>query len=275
VLAIVGSLVASSTPGELIVLLAPAVLLAIVVFAVGMLDDALGSGAERGFAGHLKALASGRLTTGMLKLLVISVASLLVAWYAAGELSGAIDAPSYWAYVLFGGLSIALTSNFVNLTDLRPARALKAYGLLVLVGALAQLATILFVSAQTRGFGGHVLVTHGLAIFAALLLLLLGPAMAAWPYDAGERGMLGDAGANPAGAVAGLLIVGSLPLVGVIVYAVVMLALNLASERWSFSAIVEGNRALRWLDGLGRRKDATGGIGAAQGTGSESGVNDG
>ncbi len=88
------------------------------------------------------------------------------------------------------------------------------------------------------------------------MLFLLGPVAAVWRYDVGERGMLGDAGANPMGAVAGMLIVAGLPAWGVVVYFAVMLALNLASERYSFSRLIESNAVLGRLDMLGRSQDA-------------------
>jgi len=37
------------------------------------------------------------------------------------------------------------------------------------------------------------------------LIVLLGPVAAVWRYDLGERAMLGDAGANAAGALAGMM----------------------------------------------------------------------
>jgi hypothetical protein len=67
--------------------------------------------------------------------------------------------------------------------------------------------------------------------------------------------MLGDAGANPMGAVAGFLIVAGLPAWGVVLYFAAMLALNLASERYSFSRFIESNVVLRRLDMLGRAED--------------------
>jgi len=90
---------------------------------------------------------------------------------------------------------------------------------------------------------------------AVLGLFLIGPFVAVYRYDLGEEGMLGDAGANPMGAVVGLLIVSGLPLVGLLAWTAVVFVLNLASERVSFSAVIEGNSALRWLDGLGRLPD--------------------
>jgi hypothetical protein len=64
--------------------------------------------------------------------------------------------------------------------------------------------------------------------------------------------MLGDAGANAAGALAGFLLAWRSPLWLLSVLAVVLLALNVTSERVSFSKVIERVAFLRWLDGLGR-----------------------
>jgi len=145
--------------------------------------------------------------------------------------------------VLLAAAGIALTSNFVNLTDLRPGRALKAY---LVLGALGVVIGGSFFAAYFQ------FTPSGVASAAIWAILLVGPALAVWRYDLGERGMLGDAGANAIGAVAGLLIVSGLPLWGLAIYAAVMLALNLASERVSFSKVIDSTPPLRWLDGLGR-----------------------
>lgn len=266
-LVIADSFMVSSTPTELTLLFAPLTVVALGTFAAGIVDDALGGSAEKGFSGHVRALFRGRLTTGLFKLKFIGIISLLAAWYAANEFLGSVGSEQgslggldYLAYVLFGGVAIALTANFANLMDLRPGRALKAYGVLAMCGAVAQFVSIIVASAGTVVFGGQVLLTHGLAMLVAVFAILMGPAIAAWPYDVGERAMLGDAGANPAGAIVGFVIVASLPTIGVIVFALLMLALNLASERWSFSAVIEKNRVLSWLDSLGREREG------AQGT---------
>lgn len=224
--------------------------LALVAFALGVVDDAYGSGAARGFRGHLSAMAKGRLTTGGLKLIGIGLASLFcaalvsgVAPWAGYEGEGGVIAN--WALALLAGAAIALTSNFVNLTDLRPGRALKAYTVLAVAGALST--AVLFPAPA-----GAIAVESQAVELVALLLFGLGPVVAVWRYDLGEIGMLGDAGANPMGAVAGLLIVIGLPLWALVAYLLLMLALNLASERYSFSKVIERSTPLRWLDGLGR-----------------------
>jgi hypothetical protein len=103
----------------------------------------------------------------------------------------------------------------------------------------------------------------------ALLAFALGPVAAVWRYDLREEGMLGDAGANPMGAVAGLLIVAGLPLWALVVYFAVMLGLNVASERVSFSAVIERTGWLRRIDLLGRVPEAVHDVEAKSGKQSE------
>jgi hypothetical protein len=63
--------------------------------------------------------------------------------------------------------------------------------------------------------------------------------------------MLGDCGANALGALLGvrLAAAGDLPLTT----ATVLGLLTLASERWSFNAVIDSCRPLRAIDRLGRR----------------------
>lgn len=212
-------------------------LLAVAAASFGLFDDAYGSRDARGFSGHLRALRKGRLTTGGLKLLGIGVAALV----AARAVAGMAEWGQSPAGVLFAGAAIALSANLINLLDLRPGRALKAY--LVLVAAGATLVG-LFVARMGADSG----LGHG----ALVGIALAGPAIACWRYDLGERAMLGDAGANAMGAVAGLVVVSGLSAAGAAVFAGILFAANLVSERVSFSALIEGVGLLSWIDGLGR-----------------------
>jgi hypothetical protein len=230
---------------SLFVSIQPILPLTITALLFGIIDDAYGTSADRGFRGHLTALAAGRLTTGAFKLLGIGLVSLAAASSigvgargagATPALTGEARALVTWlAWTLALGAVIALSANLVNLMDLRPGRALKAYLLYALP---------LVVAAAFLRPGGDALL---------LALALLGPAVAVWSLDLGERGMLGDAGANAAGAVLGFLAAWecgrSWPTLVVLV---VLLAVNLASERWSFTRLIEANRLLRYLDGVGR-----------------------
>jgi UDP-GlcNAc:undecaprenyl-phosphate GlcNAc-1-phosphate transferase len=207
-------------------LLAPsglAVVVAGLAFVMlGLVDDLVDDpGGSRGFRGHLRALARGRLTGGGIKLLGGALAGLLVAGLAVPG-----DKPA-WA-VLLAGLVVASAANTANLLDLRPGRCAKVFLPLWVAGCLID-----------PGGGAW---SAGLA----------GAALAALPFDLREEGMLGDAGANGLGAVVGTLLLAG-PMWLLWVAAAVLVALQLASERVSFSRVIEGNRVLRAADRLGRR----------------------
>jgi hypothetical protein len=215
-------------------------LLVVGALALGMADDTFGTPADKGFRGHLSALAHGRLTTGALKLLGIG---LLAAFSLAPDL-GSVDTPIWtivgeWALQV---LAIALTANLLNLTDLRPGRALKVYSALSIIGCLL------------------IGLTSGWSIVPLLVLVCFGPVLAVWGFDLTERGMLGDAGANAAGVMVGWVLANALVAWwwALAAYVVIVLALNLLSERVSFSDVIDRASFLRWIDGLGRREAKTG-----------------
>lgn len=242
-------------------------------FGFGVVDDLFGDRSDRGFRGHVGAMLRGRLTTGGLKLLGIGAAA---AFTAANTVNGRLMSeielfrPGFqqgiaWvlAWVL-GTLVIALSANLVNLTDLRPGRAWKSYG------ALAVLAVVITQATEAaEALAGTTVVHPWIEWLGGAMIMLVavaGPLVAGWRLDLSERSMLGDAGANAAGALAGYLLASALPLVGMAAAALVLLALNVASERVSFSEVIERNAVLRYLDGLGRVRDGEdGAIGDAEG----------
>jgi UDP-GlcNAc:undecaprenyl-phosphate GlcNAc-1-phosphate transferase len=244
--------------------------------AFGLVDDVFGGSGVKGFRGHLRELAAGRLSTGGLKLVGIGLLALV-----AGSQTLAAIAPlqnsatsgfniGQTALGLVGwacaSLVIALAANFVNLTDLRPGRAIKVYGLLAAVGcvwaglAMWQSYLVQTAAAQTELLAGVPSGVWAAAWFLCLAVLVFGPVLAVWRFDVGESAMLGDAGANAMGALAGFLLVWRSPLWVVAVLAVVLFALNLASERVSFSAVIERVAFLKWVDGLGRSPDGPEGV---------------
>jgi UDP-N-acetylmuramyl pentapeptide phosphotransferase/UDP-N-acetylglucosamine-1-phosphate transferase len=188
---------------------------------LGLADDLIEDAGSRGFRGHLRALAAGKLTGGGIKLLGGVLAALVVASLAAPERRTA------WLLPL-GAAVVASTANVANLLDLRPGRCTKVF--LPLWGA------------------GCLLDPPGGAWSAGLA----GAALAALPFDLRERGMLGDAGANALGAVVGTLLLAG-PVWLLLAALAVLLALQLLSERVSFSRVIDGNRVLRAADRFGRR----------------------
>jgi UDP-GlcNAc:undecaprenyl-phosphate/decaprenyl-phosphate GlcNAc-1-phosphate transferase len=183
--------------------------------AFGGYDDLAGSGDRRGFRGHLGALRHGEVTTGAAKLGGIGVTGLASAAMAGGSPADV---------VINAGL-VAGGANLLNLFDLRPGRAIKVA---VASGALV-------------ASGGSLTPLPPLA--AALTLL---------PEDLAERAMLGDCGANALGAMLGAAATG-LPRPARIALLAGITGLTAASEKVSFTKVIERTPALRWLDLLGRR----------------------
>jgi hypothetical protein len=201
--------------------------------ALGLLDDWVGDNNAKGFRGHFRALGQLVLTTGGLKMFGIGFSSLFTAVSLYWD--GFVALPR----VILVTVVIALMANFMNLFDLRPGRCGKVY----LLGLL--LAMVALLTSEFVHLDGYNLVAFALAGF--------GPLLAVWRFDVGEKGMLGDAGANSMGAFLGYVYATSLPLWLLAILALVLLALNIISEKVSFSAVIESNRFLAFLDGLGRK----------------------
>lgn len=191
---------------------------------LGLLDDMLGRGHEgdtpRGWRGHARAVASGRLSTGAIK----AVGALGLAAFAVSGTGR--EAPGYLADLAL----LLLTTNLFNLLDLRPGRVEKA--LLLLLAGLCLGAWTLYPVELLGVFIGP------LAVGAALTLR--------------ERAMLGDAGANLAGALAGVTLLVTLGTDARLIALVVVVALTAYGEFRSISAAIERLPVLRDLDRIGR-----------------------
>jgi UDP-GlcNAc:undecaprenyl-phosphate/decaprenyl-phosphate GlcNAc-1-phosphate transferase len=186
--------------------------------AFGGYDDLAGSGGRRGFRGHLGALRKGEVTTGTVKLGGIGVTGIVSAVLAGGPPADV---------VINAGL-VAGGANLLNLFDLRPGRAIK---IAVASGALIGGAR------AGRGAGVAAPLAAGLALV---------------PEDLGERAMLGDCGANALGAMLGAAAAG-LPRPARIALLAGITGLTAASEKVSFTKVIERTPPLRRLDMLGRR----------------------
>jgi hypothetical protein len=153
------------------------------------------------------------------------------------------------AEVALGAGVIAGTANLVNLLDLRPGRALKA-GLLIGVPlALPSAARVRGARTGPRGAGGVPAGPGAWCVVAGPL----GAAAALLPDDLGERVMLGDCGANALGALLGVALSARFGLVGRAALLGGLVALTAASEKISFTTVIERSPPLRTLDRLGRR----------------------
>lgn len=187
------------------------------VVAAGLVDDLAPAG-PRGLRAHLRALARGRVTSGIVKLIVIagcSVVAVLVVPGRAGAARGA------------GVVLVAAATNLWNALDVRPARALKFFypaGLAVFWASWPQ-----------------VPFAPGIVLGSVLVL----------PWDAGERAMLGDSGANLLGFVAGLCLFHALDGPWVVLAAALAVALNVVAETATLSRVIDAVPPLRWYDRLG------------------------
>jgi UDP-GlcNAc:undecaprenyl-phosphate/decaprenyl-phosphate GlcNAc-1-phosphate transferase len=189
---------------------------------VGFADDRWGGESERGFAGHVGALSRGRMTTGLLKVVVLGGGAVIFGVLAFGV----------GLRALFAALLLAGCTNLANLFDVRPGRALKFIGVPVVV--LLSLAPY-----------GAVLAVAG----------VVGGAVALFNFDLRGRIMLGDAGAAIWGAVLGYLVVASGPGVVWWVAGGAILGLTAVAEFSSISRVIEEVGALRALDLWGRGGD--------------------
>lgn len=205
---------------------------ALVAGGLGALDDLAGEVGPKGLRGHLGALRRGRVTTGALKVGGLAAVGVGVALTRRGVRpptvaggAGPTTLATVVRVVVDAGV-VAGSANLVNLLDLRPGRALK-----VVVALGAPLA-----AAGSAAAAGAV-----------------GSALAALPGDLAGRRMLGDTGANATGAVLGAAAVDRLGPRGRGLVVAGLVALTLASERVSFTRVIEATPVLRELDGWGRQ----------------------
>lgn len=226
-----------------------------------------GGKVAKGLKGHLGALAHGQVTTGVIKIAGIGASAL-----AASALVGskATSMGGKVADLALNTVLIAGAANLANLLDLRPGRALKAT---VLVAAPlsyfscadaktpASGASVTSATASvTSGASGAPSATPAAPASAsgasAQRLLASGlnaAAITALVEDLQETTMLGDTGANAAGALLGTSLAANDSWKLRLGTTLGVVGLILASEKVSFSKVIAANPALNWLDQLWRR----------------------
>ena len=223
-----------------------------------------------GFIGHVRrSLRERKLTTGMLKALGGGCAALagvqIALWgdpaearYSAGTNPGdwfdpvphalglGTDPDAMWslAALVRGAVIVALAANLLNLLDRAPGRATKAAAAWWLIGLVP---AVLLATGSPRPFEGG----PDAANWAVWSAAAVGAAIGLLRSEFAEEHMQGDTGVNPLGALLGMATVAAYPASVEWVVLGLLAALNAASERWSFSRIIDAVRPLRWLDRLG------------------------
>lgn len=195
------------------------IFIGLMIGTTGFLDDIAGNKESQGLKGHFFSLFRGKLTTGIIKVIVISFSAILL---VNSNMAFTLE-----ERILDIGIIILLT-NFLNLLDLRPGRSIKFF-------------LIISIFLLNKGKVWLYFLPYYLIIFLYL------------PYELKGLLMLGDSGANILGFVLGYTLVNS--IASIEVKYIILLSLfivTLLSEKYSFSSIIMKNRVLNWLDNLGR-----------------------
>ena len=218
-----------------------------------------GGKVAKGLKGHLGALAHGQVTTGVIKIAGIG-ASALAASALVGSKATSVSGKA--ADLALNTVLIAGTANLANLLDLRPGRALKATVLVATPLSYFSCAAAKTPAWETSATASGAVASETPAAPAsasgasAQRLLASGlnaAAITALVEDLQETTMLGDTGANAAGALLGTSLAANDSWKLRLGTALGVVGLILASEKVSFSKVIAANPALNWLDQLWRR----------------------
>ena len=189
------------------------------MFFAGALDDLIGNRNVSGLKGHFKSLFKGELTTGGFKALFGGFVGLVVSVCISSSI---VD-------IIINTLIIALSTNLMNLFDLRPGRAIKAY-LVIMIPI-------------------YITLTGYTKVFQ---LLILPNVLAYFNTDLKARGMMGDTGSNVLGISIGVLMALGYGIKVRLAWLVFLILMHLITEKFSLTKIIEKNRVLKFIDNLGR-----------------------
>ncbi|MBO3443741.1 glycosyl transferase [Clostridium sp. CCUG 7971] len=191
----------------------------ICMFFAGILDDIVGNRDVSGLKGHFKSLLKGSLTTGGFKALFGGFIGIVISLGVSKSIGD----------LIINTLIIALSTNLMNLLDLRPGRAIKVY-LIIMVSIFITL----------TGFT------------KALPLLILPNVLAYFGYDLKAKAMMGDTGSNVLGISIGILFVLGYSLKVRLLWLAFLIFIHILTEKYSLTKIIEKNKVLNFIDKLGR-----------------------
>ncbi|MDR0879873.1 MAG: glycosyl transferase [Clostridioides sp.] len=189
------------------------------MFFAGIIDDIIGNRGVSGLSGHFKSLFKGKLTTGGFKALFGGFVGILISVSISRNIGD----------IVVNTLIIALSTNLMNLLDLRPGRAIKAYLVIMIPIAFT------------------------VASFLVPLPLLILPNVIAYFYtDLKARAMMGDTGSNVLGISIGFMFVAGYSFNVRISWLVFLILIHALTEKYSLTKIIEKVGVLNFIDRLGR-----------------------
>ena len=189
------------------------------MFFAGILDDIVGNRDVSGLKGHFKSLFKGNLTTGGFKALFGGFIGILISSAISKDV---ID-------IIVNTLIIALSTNLMNLLDLRPGRAIKVY-LVIMISIFITLTNYI----------------------KLLPLLILPNVLSYFKFDLKAKAMMGDTGSNVLGISIGMLMVFGYSFNVRLCWLVFLILIHLLTEKYSLTKIIESNKILNYIDKLGR-----------------------
>jgi UDP-GlcNAc:undecaprenyl-phosphate GlcNAc-1-phosphate transferase len=201
-------------------LLQAAILL--LISLAGWRDDQKGNDEAKGLKGHLQLWWNkGKWSTAMSKAATAMVIAMGVSL---------LNSSSLLLFILHIVLLLLFT-NFINLLDLRPGRALKVFfmNVIILVVIYPQIPIILWIPISV----------------AALFLLI---------RDLGEQIMIGDAGSNCLGMALGYWTVLYASIELKTILAILLIAVHVYAEKRSITGLIRRIPFLHWIDMLGAKK---------------------
>ncbi len=187
---------------------------------IGILDDLIGDRDVSGLKGHFKSLLNGKLTTGGFKAIFGGLVALLISVSISNDI---ID-------IGVNTLLIALSTNLMNLLDLRPGRAIKGY---------------LFISVI-------LLLTVPIYYDKIVIVILMSNVLAYFKEDLKANAMMGDTGSNVLGISVGIIIAYNFSFTIRLCLLMVLILIHIITEKYSLTKIIKNNKVLNYIDMLGR-----------------------
>lgn len=185
---------------------------------VGIIDDLIGSREVKGFKGHIKMLVRGEITTGGFKAIIGGLIAAIISILISKDI----------IKIMINFFLISLFTNFINLLDLRPGRAIKGYIFFALWFLL-----LLENNAEL------------------ILICTLGTSLVYLPYDIRGLSMIGDVGSNSLGIILGIIST-FLPLYLKTCILIFLVGVHIYAEKHSISNLITKNKVLNYIDNIGR-----------------------